>query len=98
MAHSSILRLPPLVLAVDGGSNVDQPDDTSNHSVGDDDGPRWRVEADSLRILQTKSTVDNTESDDETADPEMCVGPEDSSRVLLVREVVDKTQEWLEDE
>lgn len=98
LAHSSILCLPPLVLTVDGRANVEQPHDTSNDSVGDDDVPRWRVEADFLRQLQTESTVDNTESDDETADPEMRVGPEDSSLVLLVREVVNETQEWLEDE
>ena len=97
LADSSILRLPPLVLAVDGGSNVEQPHHTSDNSVGNYDGLRWRIEANFLRILQTESTVNDTERNDDTADPEMCVGPEDPSRILLVREMVDEAQERLQE-
>ena len=96
LVHCSILCPPPLALAVDGRSNIEQPHHTSNNSISNDVLLLRRVEVDLLRKLKAESSIDNTERNDKTADPEMSVRPEHSSGVLLERKVVDETQERLD--
>ena len=47
--------------------------------------------------LQSQTTIDDPKRNDTAAEPDMCVRPEHSFRVLLETEVVDKAQERLDE-
>lgn len=96
---SSIIRrrrvlpeLPPLDLAVDRGSDVSQPHDSRNDTVCNLSLARV------VREAQTETAVDDAESDDDAAQPQVTVAPEHAARVLLEHEVVQKTEDWLEEQ
>ena len=98
LADSRVLRLSALGFTKDGRSNIQQPHNAGHNGVGSDIALLWWVEVDLLRQLETQSTIDDTESDHKAAYPDVCVRPEDSLAVFLKREVVDETQEWLQEE
>jgi len=87
-----LASLPPLQFAVYSAGDIGQPHDSSNDTVCN--LALFRVP----RQLQAKSTVDNTESDDDTSQPQVTVTPKNAAGVLLEHDVVEETEEWLEEE
>ena len=87
-----LASLPPLQFAVYSAGDISQPHDSSNDTVCN--LALLRV----LRQSQTKSTVDDTQGDDDTTQPQVTVTPQDAAGVLLEHDVVEKAEEWLEEE
>ena len=88
-------HLPP-PLTNNGSCYPSKPYDTRNNTVNNHAG--FRGHAHCVSQLETKPTVDDTESDCETADPDMRVRPECSVRVLVEHDVVEPAEDGLEEE
>lgn len=82
----------PLKLAEDGGADVGQPDNSCNDSVSN------LAALGIVCKLETETTVDDSEGDDDAAKPNMSVRPESAVPVFLVHLVVDHTEERLEED
>ena len=79
LVNSIIVRLPPLILPVDGRRHIDQPYDCCCDSVPNDRA-LWRGKSSNLlRQLQPEATVDDSEGDSDASNPDMSVAPHDTT-------------------
>lgn len=79
-------RAGPLLLTDDNGTNPCQPDETGNNTVDDLTSARAPVGA--LGQFESKATVENTKSDEDTTDPDVSVRPDGAALDLLEEKVV----------
>jgi hypothetical protein len=85
-------RLGPLDLPKDSSSHPNQPNDARNYAIRNLAATRV------VRDLQAQTAIDDAESDQHAAEPQMRVRPDLAALVLLVHGVVDEAEDWLEEE
>lgn len=87
-------RLPhPLDLSVHGRNHVHHPDHCRNNGVDD-----VLPVVDVAGQFQSKSAVDDSQGDEGTTKPQVKVRPESATTVLLEKNVVQPSKDWLEEE
>ena len=96
--NSCSLRSFSFPLAKDSGTHIEQPHDSSSHTIADDVTLMWSIHVRLLCQLKTQTAIDDAERDYDSAQPNVAVGPNCSSVVFLECEVMDEAQERLEKE
>jgi len=87
---TSLAVSPPL--ANEDGYNVDDPHYAGNDAVRD------RTSFCVISEQESKTTVDDAEGNDDSAEPDMCIRDDCSGLELLEVGVVEETKDWLEED
>ena len=85
-----------LPLAEDCGKNVSQTKEPSNHGVTDDSTFARCHETRPLGESETKATVNDSEDDGDSAEPDVAIGPDCALVVALEENVVNESKQRLE--
>lgn len=83
--------------ANDCASNVDQPHDSRHNAICYDGAVTWCEDPRSLRKLQAKTAVDDSQSDCNPAKPYVSIAPYNPSAMLLEHDMVQEAQNRLEE-
>ena len=81
--------------SIDARRDPREPSMYSNDSVGDASAPRAHMHR--VSPLETQSAINDTKGNRNAAEPDVHVRPESTALVLLVQQVVDKTEKWLQE-